>query len=397
MAYLSDERAADPAEQAALLLFRIGFAILCILLPVTAVFSRRATVIIAPIGAIVMICATLMMKGKSHGGPKISAMALSACGLASLFLFFWAGLSLLWTPYPWPAAERLARIGGTLLLAMGATAALPERMRVSNLYLLALGVGIAALAALADSLFKLGEPDPTNQDRAAVLISLLAWPAVAWLSIKQRSLPAMGIAGGVGALAISLQGPDILPALLVGAVMLGGAMTNLRGVAVAAAIAAVILVLAAPLIALGLSLFTEQSSEFGRTMQLWSDVIRADPSRLITGHGLETSLRNRIAQALDPSAPKSLLFEIWYELGVLGALGAAAVVATAMLGAAKISRRLGPFALGALGFAFALAVTGLGTSQNWFVAALATTVIAFAAVVRGEYRTQRPQPRPPRN
>ena len=34
-----------------------------LVLPVAAVFSRRAVVIIAPIGAIVMICATLMMPG----------------------------------------------------------------------------------------------------------------------------------------------------------------------------------------------------------------------------------------------------------------------------------------------------------------------------------------------
>jgi hypothetical protein len=397
MAYLTDERTTDPARQAALLLFRIGFAILFIILPVAAVFSRRAIVIIAPIGATVMICATLMMKGKSRGGLALSAMALSACGLSGLFLFFWSGLSLLWTPYPGPAAERLARIGAILLLAMGATAALPERMRVSNLYLLSVGVGLAAIVALADALLMLGEHDPINQDRAAVLISLLAWPAVAWLAIKQRSLPAMGIAGGVGALAISLQGPDILPALLVGAVLLGGAMTNLRAVACATAAAAVVLMLAAPLIALGLSLLTEQTSEFGRTMQLWADIIRADPSRLITGHGLETALRNRISQALDPSAPKSLLFEIWYELGVLGALGVACAIAFAILGAAGIGRRLGPFALGAIGFAYALAVTGLGTSQNWFVTALATAVIAFVAVLRGEYRTERPHPRPPRS
>jgi hypothetical protein len=391
MASFQDKRAnADPAEQAALLLFRIGFAIISILLPALALFSRRALVIVAPIGAVVMVAATLLMPGQPLGGDRFKRALLSPVGLAASFLLLWSALSLAWTPFPAAGAERLFRVVGSAGLAVAAIAALPQRMRVSNLYLPAIGIGASALLAIAVTAFRPRPLDPVAMERAAVLITLMAWPAVTWLSMKRRVVPAMAIAAGIGALALALQGAAMLPALMVGAVLLGGAINNLRGASAAFMTAVAILVLGGPLIALMLSLLAPQESGFGRTMQLWSDVIVADPSRLITGHGIETALRNRISQLLDPEAPKSLLFEVWYELGLLGALGATVLLALAIAGAARLGRAIAPFALGCMGYAFALMVIGLGTSQTWWITALAATSILFAAVVNGEYRTERP-------
>jgi hypothetical protein len=389
MTFVANNRAVDPAEQAALLLFRIGLAILCIILPIAAVFSRRALVIIAPIGAIILIMSAFMMKGRMDAVARIKSAIMSPAGLAALFLVIWSAVSLLWTPFPGPAAERLFRIVGTIGLAIGAIIALPQRMRASNLYLLAVGVGLSALTALGVVVAQTHTGDPTVLERAAVLITLLAWPAVTWLSIKQRSIASMGVAGGVGALAIVLQGPAVLPALLMGAILLGGAMNNLRASAVAFMSAVTVLVMGAPLIALLLSLLTPQESGFGRTMQIWADVILADPTRLLTGHGLETALRNRISQTLDTSAPNSLLFEIWYELGLLGAMAITFVIVFSVEKVSRLGRALGPFALGCMGFAFSLSIIGLSTSQTWWLTALATTCIAFAAVMNGEYRSPR--------
>ena len=389
MTFVADNRAVDPAEQAALLLFRVGLAILCIILPIAAVFSRRALVIIAPIGAIILIMSAFMMKGRMDAANRIKNALVSPVGLAAVFLILWSCLSLLWTPFPGHGAERLFRVVGTIGLAIGAIIALPQRMRASNLYLLAVGVGLSALTAIAVALAETHVRDPAVLERAAVLITLLAWPAVTWLSIKQRSIASMGVAGGVGALAIVLQGPAVLPALLVGAILLGGAMNNLKAVAVAFMAAVTVLVMGAPLIALVLSLLTAQESSFGRTMQIWADVILADPTRLLTGHGLETALRNRISQTLDTSAPSSLLFEIWYELGVLGALAMTSAMVFSIEKVSRLGRVLGPFALGCMGFAFSLSIIGLSTSQTWWLTALATTSIAFAAVMNGEYRAPR--------
>jgi hypothetical protein len=380
----------DPAEQAALLLFRLGFAILAIALPISAVLSRRAPVIVAPIGAIVMVTATLLMPGQPLGGGRLRRLLTSPGGLAALFLLLWSTLSLLWTPFPSAGAERLFRMAGSAFIAVAAIAALPPRMRTSNLWLPVLGVGAAAGVAMAVALVRPAAIDAQAIERGAVLITLVAWPAVTWLSMKRRSVAAMGIAAAVGCLAILLQGAAMLPALLVGAVLLGGAINDIRGASAAFIAGVVVLVLGGPLIAMMLSLLAPQESGFGRTMQLWSDIIFADPARLLTGHGLETALRNRISQQLDPSAPKSLLFEVWYELGVLGALATAVALAAGIAAAARLGRAVAPFALGCMGFAFALSVIGLGTSQTWWITALAATAIIFGAVANGEFKTERP-------
>jgi hypothetical protein len=386
----TNDRAIDPAEQAALLLFRIGFGILCIALPVAAAFSRRALVIIAPIGAIVLIFSALMIRDNRNALVRIRGVLTSPAGLAGLFIIFWSALSLLWTPFPASGAERLFRIVGTAGLALGAIIALPQRMRATNLYLLAVGVGFSAVTQLALLVWGAGLADPINLERAAILTTLLAWPAVNWLAIKQRSLFGMAIGASVGTIAIVLQGPSILPALLIGAVLLGGALNNRRGTAVALMSAVTVLIMAAPLIALTLSFVAPQESGLGRTMQSWADLIIADPSRLLTGHGLDSALRNRISQILAPSAPSSLLFEIWYELGLLGAIALTTVIVLSVDRISHLGDTLTPFALGCFGFAFSLAVIGLSTSQTWWLTALATTVIAFAAVVNGEYRAKRP-------
>jgi hypothetical protein len=386
-------RALDPAEQAAQLLFRIGFGIICIALPLSAIVSRRAIVVVAPIGIVVLVSAALMMKGRDEPLQRVSRALASPAGLAGLFLLFWSALSLLWTPYPMPGTERLIRLAGSAAIAVAAVVALPERMRASNLYLVAIGVGCAAVAALGVALLRPYWTEPTILERAVALIALLAWPAVAWLAMKRRTIAGMAIAAGVGAVALALPGLLILPALLIGAVLLGGALSNRRGAAAAFAAAAVVLVMGAPLIALVASLLAPQESDFGRTMQVWADIILADPSRLITGHGVETVLRNRIAAALDASAPTSLLFEVWYELGVLGALALAVALVFVALSLSTLSRTLGSFGLGCLAFAFALSVLGLGTSQTWWMTALVTVAIVFCAVANGEYRTERPAAR----
>ncbi len=373
-----------------MLLFRIGFGILFIVVPLASVISRRALVALAPIGAVVLIFSALLMQPPPQPREKLKEAALSLPGLAAVVILIWAALSLLWTPYPAAGAERLARLAGSAVLAVGAISVLPERMRGSNLYLLSIGSGAAALAAIARAVIGTDADDIATLERAAVLISLLAWPAITWLSMKRRSLPAMLIAGVVGALALVLQGPLILPALLAGAVVLGGAINNLRGTALTFIVAIVLLIVCAPLVALLLSLLTPQETAFGRTMQIWSDIIIADPSRLITGHGIETALRNRLQNGLDPSAPKSLMFEVWYELGVIGALATAAGLGLVARAITQMERPIAPFALGCFAFVCTLAVTGLGTSQTWFLTATASTCIAFAAVQHGHWRTDRP-------
>lgn len=62
----------DPATDAALLLRRIGFGTLALVLPLAALVSRRAAVVLVPIGIALLIIATLVE-------DPASSSARSAC------------------------------------------------------------------------------------------------------------------------------------------------------------------------------------------------------------------------------------------------------------------------------------------------------------------------------
>jgi hypothetical protein len=384
-------REEEAAARASALLFRIGFAILVIAMPIAAVASRRAVVVLGPVGAGILFFASLLMPERrdpfvARMGPVLG----SAPGLAGLFLVGWSVLTLAWTPFPEAAAERLARISGILVLALGAALALPERMRASNLYLMALGAAAAGLLWLSAAAGN-RDVDALAMERARIVIILLAWPSVAWLAFKRRAVSAMLVAGIAGGMALVGESQTLLVALLVGAVVLGGAFANGPGAVRGVAVAMAAIVLAGPAVALLSQVLPAASGGEIREWQIWGEIIRADPSRLVTGHGVETSLRNRfVTGSLDQSAPTSLVFELWYELGVLGAVAAAVLLAGSVL---ALRRQPGPaarFALGAMAFTFTLALLGFGTQQTWWLTALSATAIAFAGVANGTHRTSRP-------
>lgn len=138
----------DPATDAASLLRRIGFATLAVALPLASLVSRRAAVVLAPIGVVLLVIASLVEEPGWFTGTLKRAV-LSRPGLILIGLVGWAVLSLIWSPYTFSASEKASNLFLAVLLGFCGTAALPERMRASNLNLAALGTGLAATFALA--------------------------------------------------------------------------------------------------------------------------------------------------------------------------------------------------------------------------------------------------------
>ena len=241
-------------------------------------------------------------------------------------------LSLVWTPFPGAASERLANLVATILLTLAGYMALPDRMRSANLYLLPLGVTAAAIVAImlglfGDSLMRGVADDDNALDRGLTLLALLLWPSVAWLRSRRRDREALGLAVVV-AVALALS-PNVgqIAALAIGA--LAFAVTSFRprlGVGLTAGVAAGLLAVAPllPFIArpVGAALFGPLSPGV-LTLKSWQRIVTTEPVRLITGHGFETALRGRVFGLIPVNAPSTALFAIWYELGVVGALAAA--------------------------------------------------------------------------
>ena len=392
--------AVDPALDAAALLRRLGFFGLFVIVPVVALVGRRATVVIAPIAVVLLVIASAIDGRQRPLRPAGSRLLQSPAFLAGLLVIAWSALSLLWTPFLGPAAERLANLAATVLLTLVGYLALPDRMRSANLYLLPLGVTAASIVAImlglfGDSLMRGATEDDSALDRGLTLMTLLVWPAITWLRSRRRDREALVLAILVAvALAVS---PDVTQILALGMGALAFALASFRprlGVALTAGLLAGLLAIAPllPFVArpIGVALFGPVSPGV-LSLKSWQKVVTTEPLRLITGHGFETALRGRFVGLLPLNAPTTALFEFWYELGIVGALAAAFALYASIHRAGRDAPLLVPGAMAGFAAAFTIACVGVGLTVVWWLTALAITVLVFVSIQRGQFRTRRPK------
>lgn len=396
-------RVTDPGLEAAGLLLRIGMAILCLLVPVIVFFSRRAVVVLVPVGLTTIILASAVKAEDFRVMGLVRSVLLRASGAAGALLALWMVLSLLWTPFPLDAAEKLFKAVGTALLVFAACLALPERMRAPNLHLITLGALLATLVALgvtAARRFELafGSIDPVTLARAAVMLSILSFAAVAWLRTRAQPLLA-ALLGALSAAAIALSHSHIAQAMFA-AGCVTFLMSNLapKNTARLLGTLAALTIFAAPLAAIAaqyqaLHPVNTPETVTSRLVPLaeWGRLIMAEPLRLLTGHGFDTAARARTSGFMAPEVLRNVVFELWFELGLIGAFAAASLILSAYLGTLRLPRALGPPMTAALTSAFVFAVIGDGIVQIWWLSSLSVIAVAFVAVVNGQHRTVRPK------
>ena len=387
----------DPAAAAGNLILRIGIAILAIGVPCGAVLSRRLVFVLMPIGAALVLIGGLLVPGEKDRLGQLSAVTRSPLVIATFFLVVWAGFSLLWTPFAELAIERFLKTAGTVFLAAAAAVALPRHVKASNSNLLPIGVAAAALAIVCVGLItpgalRSGEADGSTLQRATLGAIVLAWPALGALSLRHRVAAAGILAIAVAAAAVIVWLPYSLFALIVALLTFSIAYSNPRLAGKVLAVGAALLILAAPAIPLVLqALPGSRIGDAGMAsgVQTWAQIIHGEGLRLITGHGFDTTARAVAAGYLPGATPRGILFEIWYELGVLGAAGLAVLAWFAFRSAGKAAPAIAPFLLAALTGAVTLSIAGLSIAQLWWVTLLAVAAISFATVMRGHHREVR--------
>ena len=396
---LSKQRVSqDPAAGAANLVLRIGVLVLVIGAPCAAVVSRRMLFVLMPVGAVLMLIGALLLPGAVERIRRhLSVGVGSPIVLAAVFLMMWTGLSLLWTPYVDPAIERFLKTAGTTLLVIVGVASLPDHFRASNSNLVAIGTAAAALAIvcvaiLAPQITRVAEADGTTLQRATIGVVVLLWPALSALILRDRIASAGVIAVVTSMAVVMVWTPMALGALIIGMLTFSSALSkpHLTGRVLGGIVAA--LIIFAPGIPLVLSPLLPNRIDPNGIAALvsdWGTVVRGEGLRLVTGHGFDAAIRALVAGILPARTPRGLLFDVWYELGVTGAVAMAVMLWFAFQSAARLGKLIAPCMIAALASASAIALSGLAGAQLWWMTLLGVVALAFAIVVRGQSRTER--------
>lgn len=379
--------------------------LLFIISQLAPIVTRQTIYILLPIGAALLLLSASLAP-QTRRLREIAALALTPTALAAFFFVGWTGLSLAWTPFGAGPAERYAKSAATLALVAAACALLPTRTKTSNLNLLPIGTGAAAVALAAIAFLSAsGGDQPADLDsnalqRAGLGLALAIWPALGALALRGRWLSAAIVALVSVAACLLARAPNVLPALLVGALVLALSFGKARRAGSLLAIVSAALILLAPLAPIllhfaapeRLPAFAAPLENWG--LETWGRIIANDGPRLLIGHGFGAAVFGVAGHYLYPDTPRSLLFQVWFDLGILGALGLAAVVARAFYVIGRTRPVLAPFLLGGLATGLTICVLGPAAEQLWWLTLAGLDAIAFALVLKGQFRTRRPRVEP---
>jgi hypothetical protein len=386
----------DPAIEAARLLSRLGLILLFIISQVAPIVTMQTIYFLLPIGAVLLLLSASLSPDPGRLF-ELRALATKPPVIATIFFVAWTALSLAWTPFSAGPAERFAKSSATLALVAAACGLLPERTKTSNLNLLPIGAGAAAviLAGVAIGMTvppnRLIDLDIPPLQRAGLGLALLAWPALGALAVRERRNWTAALAAAT-VVACALSGaPHVLLALGVGAVVFVVSLGRTKRVAKILAYIAAAVILLAPIVA-GLVhlIFAGQAPGFAKPLEVWGHIVANDGARVLTGHGFGAAIYGILGHYLYQATPRSLVFEVWFDLGILGAAALAAVAARAFVIVGRVRAALAPFLLGGLATGVTISVTGPAAEQLWWLTFAGLNAIAFALVMRGQFRRRRP-------
>ncbi|MCW2274042.1 hypothetical protein GJ654_06360 [Rhodoblastus acidophilus] len=321
------------------------------------------------------------------------AFLVSPVGIGCIFVTVWASASLLWTPFPGEAAPRLLKIVSTFLSVLPVAHVLPARSRAANLYVLPIGVLTASAGAILLSASLSAKPQDSVTTRtlldAMTFLLLLSWPAMMAAFLRGRTKLAASLAIIVIIASLFVHSTIALAATAAGglAYVFSRRDAARTGLWIGRFGAAGFML--APFIPLALAPLLGGFTGFS-WLKVWNGVIFADGVRLVTGHGFNYVASGYVHGYLGAETPKSLLFEIWTDLGALGALSSAAVLFCAFRLAAVQTANTAPYWIGALTFVATLGVLGGATLQLWWITALALALVALILATRGDFQTERP-------
>ncbi len=389
----------DDATDASRFFSRIGYVVLAVGAPVGVVLHPLGLYVMFSIGVgLILIAAALEAQPgflerfmRSFGIPAFLALI---AGLA------WATLSILWTPYPVAAGQLTLKLGALLAATMLATAAPRENASATDLYLFPIGVvaGMATMAARALSEHLSGASDDGRLAAGGVAVAVLLFPAIGGLAARGRN----GLARLLLIVALCFAYIDSYPPLTIavfaGYLALSFSISDMSRTARELSWGAAALILLSPLIpalapTVSTWIFHARLASLPApypSLSLAADIFTHHKLRLITGHGFATVSRGVHDGILPAETPRALAFMMWYELGVVGAMVAAAGVWLAFRDLAQAPARLAPYMAAALSAIVALAFLNVDFVEMTTLTLIAVAIISTDVAARSQYRTTRP-------
>lgn len=382
----------DPALAVSGLLVRLGLFLLVVFAPFLAMFSRRGVAIIVPIATVLLIIAAALDGRLSAALSRFGRLVAAPHSLALLALIVWAGVSILWTPNAKAAAGRLPPLLLTYLLFVAATACVRDRVRLSDVNLIPIGVALAAVALALEylpgapfaSLMEI-DPDGGDSQRAAMLLAVLVWPAVGSLLWKNRFWQAV-VLGAVTILALWLvRNLVVFSAFIAGTLAFLLALWRPRQAPLVIGGASLVMLVFAPLAGWlmarygGFLLPREGDALVG----VWRDVTYALRDHVFTGFGFDASsalMRGVNGEIL--ASPRNAALQIWLELGVIGVAIAALALALTYLATTWLVEKHRPAVLAVFAAASVMMYSGLAAWQSWWLTTLGLTSISLTFVSR---------------
>lgn len=391
----------DPAAQTAYLLRRLAMALVFLALPIISLFTRRAGIVLLPIGAALIVLSCMIEPSRQRQIQEDQAAHGLPIGVIAFYvLLAWALLSLIWTPFPRAASERLITLYGSGLAAVIAILCLPRRVSASGLNLLPLGASGALLVAIMMLLTPVGhmgmlgtEFDPTQIERTVLLVSLVTFAGMGWLACRGRLVQAMILAALVLVVAAASGSPVALLSALMGLGVFAGALYQPRRIASLFLAVTAVIFMGAPLIAFLLvgmgTMGLPMPAEVLLSAKTAQHIVLDESLRVISGHGFDAALRARASGLISPSV-RSMLFDVWYDLGLVGA-GCLATLCTAVALHARARPPGVAAAMLSVGTMTAIAIIANTVGfQGWWASSLGLVVLAMTAIDRGQARTTRP-------
>ncbi len=382
----------NPAVAVSGLLTRLALFLLVVLAPVVAMFSRRAVAIIVPVATALLVLSAALDGKLLSATKRLGATLLTRQALTVVALVAWAAVTLWWTPRTGRAASQLVELVLTLLVFVAAIACLRGRTRRSDVNLIPIGAAFAAITLAAEFVpgspvaWLTGSRGPDRESqRAAMLLTLLVWPAIASLRTQGRHWLGALLAV-VTALSLWLvRDLVVIAGFIAGALTFAAAVWRPRAATAGVGATAIVMLVLSPLVGwmmarYGGFLLPREGDDL---VGIWRDVTHSLPSHLFAGFGFDSSgaLERGTSRVLLGS-PRNAALQVWLELGLIGVALACAAIALAMRGLGAIDDKSRPAALAVASSAGVMMFAGLASWQNWWLTSVGLTVITLAFLSR---------------